>query len=280
MAGATFMTRIGIMQGRLLPPVNNAIQAFPEHGWQKEFSLAAEIGLDCIEFIFDGTEYTYHPLMTKNGLHEIQQLIRDTGVRVRSVCADYFMPYPLHRGTSDQLATRVTILQDLILNCSTLDIGNIIVPCVDNSRLQNETEKQEFKFRLGKCLAIAEDCGINIALETDLGPESFAGLVQDIDHDCLKINYDTGNSASLGYDPAAEFASYGKRITDVHIKDRVLGGTTVPLGEGAVNFSLVFSLLDRMNYKGIFILQTARKEPGQERETIKGYLDFIGKYFV
>lgn len=280
MAGETSMTMIGIMQGRLLPPVNNAIQAFPQHGWQSEFALAAEIGLDCIEFIFDGDEYTNHPLMTRNGLREVQHLILDTGVRVRSVCADYFMPYPLHRGTSDQLAARGTILQDLILNCSTLDIGNIIVPCVDNSRLRNENERQEFKFRLEKCLPIAEECGINIALETDLGPDSFADLVQEIDHDCLKINYDTGNSASLGYDPAAEFASYGKWITDVHIKDRVLGGTTVPLGEGSVDFPLVFTLLDRLNYSGIFILQTARKEPGRELETIKGYLDFIGKYFA
>jgi L-ribulose-5-phosphate 3-epimerase len=274
------MTGVGIMQGRLLPPVNNAIQAFPEHRWQEEFALAAEIGLDCIEFIFDGPEYTTHPLMMRDGLHEIQQLIRETEVRVRSVCADYFMPYPLHRGTPDQLAARVMILQDLILNCSTLDVGNIIIPCVDNSRLQNDDEMQEFKYRLGKCLHTAEDCGINIALETDLGPESFSGLVQEIGNDYLKINYDTGNSASLGYDPAAEFACYGQWITDVHIKDRVLGGTTVPLGEGAVDFPLVFSLLNRMNYNGIFILQTARKEPGRERETIKGYLDFIGKYFA
>ena len=50
--------KIGIMQGRLLPPVNNAIQAFPKENWQKEFPIASELNLDCIEFIFDGENYS------------------------------------------------------------------------------------------------------------------------------------------------------------------------------------------------------------------------------
>jgi len=272
------MTRIGIMQGRLLPPVNNTIQAFPSKGWQKEFPLARTLGLDCIEFVFDGDDYASHPLMTKEGLREIQKLVREYDVRVLSVCADYFMKHPLHWGSPEEKLARVKIAHDLIRNCAMLDVGNIIIPCVDNSRLQNGAEMMEFKLKLGECLPVAEECSINLALETDLGPEAFAGLMQDINHEYLKINYDTGNSASLGYNPTVEFESYGSWITDVHIKDRVYGGTTVPLGEGDVDFPQVFSLLHHMNYNGIFILQTARKQPGREQETIKGYLDFIAKY--
>jgi L-ribulose-5-phosphate 3-epimerase len=272
------MTRIGIMQGRLLPPLNNAIQAFPEKGWQKEFPLAKKLGLDCIEFIFDGDNYAGHPLMTNKGLEEIQKLVRENDIGVLSICADYFMTYPLHRGSPEEKSARAKIVQDLIRNCATLGVENIIIPCVDNSRLQNKAEMKEFKLMLSECLPVAEELGINLALETDLGPKAFAGLMRDIDHACLKINYDTGNSASLGYNPTAEFESYGSWITDVHIKDRVFRGTTVPLGEGDVDFPRVFSLLHHMKYDGIYILQTARKEPGREPETIKGYLDFIGKY--
>ena len=272
------MTSIGIMQGRLLPPVNNMIQAFPENGWQKEFAFARKLGLDCIEFIFDGNNYASHPLMTSDGLREIRNLVVENDVQVLSVCADYFMTHPFHRGAPGEKSERVKIAQNLIRNCATLDVGNIIIPCVDISRLQNEIEMGEFKDRLGECLPVAEECGVNLALETDLGAETFAGLVRDISHPFLKINYDTGNSASLGYNPTEEFENYGSWITDVHIKDRLFGGTTVPLGEGDVDFSGVFSLLHCMNYNGIYILQTARKQPGMEQETIKGYLDFIGKY--
>jgi len=266
------------MQGRLLPPLNNAIQAFPSKGWQKEFPLARKIGLDCIEFIFDGDNFVSHPLMTAEGLREIQKLERENNVVVLSVCADYFMANPLHRGSAKEKKSHVQILHNLIRNCAKLDVSNIIIPCVDNSRLQNGTDIMEFKLKLGECMPVAEDCSINLALETDLEPDAFTGLMQDINHEYLKINYDTGNSASLGYNPTVEFESYGSLITDVHIKDRVYSGTTVPLGDGDVDFPQVFSLLHRMNYNGILILQTARKETGREQETIKGYLDFIGKY--
>jgi len=266
------------MQGRLLPPVSNTIQAFPEKGWQKEFPLARKLGLDCIEFIFDGDNFSSHPLMTAEGLREIERLEQENEVGVLSVCADYFMAHPLHQGSPDERLAQVKILQDLIRNCAKIDISNIIIPCVDTSRLQNGADMMEFKLKLGECLPVAEECSINLALETDLGPEAFTGLMQDINHEYLKINYDTGNSASLGYNPTIEFECYGNWITDIHIKDRVYGGTTVPLGEGDVDFPQVFSLLRRMNYNGIFILQTARKQPGWELETIKGYLDFIGKY--
>ena len=43
---------------------------------------------------------------------------------------------------------------------------------------------------------------------------------------------DIGNSASLGLNPLDEFEAFGDRILNVHVKDRVLGGTTVPLGLG------------------------------------------------
>ena len=44
---------VGIMQGRLVPKVNGNYQAFPLENWAKEFEIAASIGLECIEFIFD-----------------------------------------------------------------------------------------------------------------------------------------------------------------------------------------------------------------------------------
>jgi len=40
----------------------------------------------------------------------------------------------------------------------------------------------------------------------------------------IKVNYDSGNSSSLGFVPEDEFGAYGHRIGSVHIKDRVRGG--------------------------------------------------------
>jgi len=89
--------------------------------------------------------------------------------------------------------------------------------------------------------------------------------------DCFGINYDIGNSASMGYDPTEEFLAYGSRVFNVHVKDRSLGGATVPLGLGVAQFDLVFERLSRSKYEGNFILQTARAENGDHVGALSHY---------
>ena len=62
---------IGTMQGRLLPKYKGRYQAHPIDYWQKEFEIAKNIGLGCIEFIFDFNEFKKNPLLTEEGLNEI-----------------------------------------------------------------------------------------------------------------------------------------------------------------------------------------------------------------
>ena len=59
----------------------------------------------------------------------------------------------------------------------------------------------------------------------------------------------------------------------MHVKDRPIGGTTVPLGDGSADFKTVFSKLSEYGYKGNYILQTARDSSGQHSQAIKNYLD-------
>ena len=61
------MTHIGIMQGRLVPPTDDRIQCFPRERWADEFELAAQAGLDCIEWIYDLYGADVNPLATEFG---------------------------------------------------------------------------------------------------------------------------------------------------------------------------------------------------------------------
>lgn len=263
------------MQGRLLPPAGDRIQAFPGTGWQKEFHDAAELGLDCIEFIFEGENYKEHPLMNEEGITEIHALQKETGLSVLSVCADYFMEHTLHRGSDENIKKNVQVLTELLSACSKLPVRDIIIPCVDPSRFLSEKEKEKFVVSLSACLPLAEKYGIHLCLETDLAPGHFRALLEKFTSPSLKVNYDIGNSASLGYDPEEELSAYGEYITDVHIKDRVLHGSTVPLGKGNADFSAVFKKLKELNFAGVFIFQTARKETGNEKEALNEYLNFV-----
>ena len=71
--------------------------------------------------------------------------------------------------------------------------------------------------------------GLRVVFECDFAPEELARFIERLDLAVFGINYDIGNSAALGYDPREEIAVYGQRIINVHVKDRVLGGTTVAL---------------------------------------------------
>jgi hexulose-6-phosphate isomerase len=128
-------------------------------------------------------------------------------------------------------------------------------------------------------MQFADETRVEIHLETSLGPAEFAKLLDSIPHPRLRVNYDSGNSASLGYSPANEFAAYGDRIGSVHIKDRVLNGGTVPLGTGNTDFPALFSCLEKIEYRGDFTLQVARGTPGDEVAWAKQNLAFVRSYW-
>jgi sugar phosphate isomerase/epimerase len=253
---------IGIMQGRLLPKFQGRYQAHPVGYWQKEFEIAKNLDLGLIEFILDFNNFEINPLMTMQGLREIKALVDHTGVTVKSVCADYFMEAPLHSENLVIGEKSSLVLKQLIRNGAILGITDIVIPCVEQASLKNIEDQVRLVNKLTPLLDEAEKYNINLALETDLGPKPFLELLNMFDSERIKVNYDTGNSASLGYDSLEEFACYGDKISDIHIKDRQLGGGSVPLGSGDTDFNSFFTALSKIDYKGIFIMQVYRDDEG------------------
>jgi hypothetical protein len=97
----------------------------------------------------------------------------------------------------------------------------------------------------------------------------FQSFLKEIEHPLIKVNYDSGNSSALGFKPMEEFAAYGERIGSFHIKDRILGGQTVPLGQGSADFAKLRACLVNFDYRGDFVLQVARGANGDELSWIK-----------
>lgn len=258
------MARIGIMQGRLVPPTDGRIQCFPRERWADEFELGRQAGIDCIEWIYDLYGADVNPLATDPGIDQIKALSEASGVSVLSICADYFMERPLVRASPAELAERLAMLDWLLGRGARLGVNRIVLPFVDASRIETDEEFESVIATLKRVLPMAERTGIEIHLETSLPPERFAALLERLPHPLLKANYDSGNSASLGYHPREEFAAYGHRIGSIHIKDRRRGGGTVPLGSGDTDFPALAEALRAVNYSGDFILQVARGEPGNE----------------
>ena len=250
------------MQGRLLPKYQGRYQAHPVDYWQEEFKIANQLNLDCIEFILDYHKSEKNPLLNSDGLEEIRKIVKTSGVKVLSICADYFMQAPIHSTNFAIVDRSLAILDNLIKNASKINVSDIVVPCVDQSSLKNKKDTDIFVNNIKSIVKTAESSGINICLETDLNPKHFANMLDTIGSENVTVNYDIGNSAALGYDPIEEFKAYGHKITDLHIKDRLLGGKSVPLGKGNVKFSKIFDLLSKYDYQGIIIFQAFRDDEG------------------
>jgi L-ribulose-5-phosphate 3-epimerase len=250
---------LGVMQGRLLPKYKGRYQAHPVGYWQEEFKIAQSRSLDSIEFILDFEESEKNPLIYPEGMGEIVKAVKQTGVTVRSICADYFMESPLHAQNGQK---SIAILNALIERCTALNVESIVIPCVDQSSIRKNGARNQFIEMMTSPMRTATQHGVFLSLETDLNPQDFNSLIRDLNSDCIRVNYDIGNSASLGFDPVEELDSYGHLISDVHIKDRVLGGKSITLGRGNAKFDVVLKKLSELKYTGPFIMQAYRDDEG------------------
>jgi len=268
--------KIGVMQGRLVPKYLGRYQAFPIGMWQDEFKVAAQCGLDLIEFILDFNDAEDNPLLKSGGTNEIISVSEETGVSVKTICADYFMEAPLHSSDDKVAEESFKILEKLLETAKALQITDIVIPCVDQSSLETKEAVDRFVKKMTKIIPRIERDNINISLETDLPPVPFVELLDKLKSKNITVNYDIGNSAALGFDSDEELEAYGDRITDIHIKDRVLGGGPVTLGEGNANFDKFFIKLKEFDYQGPFIMQAYRDEEGVA--IFKSQLDWVKRY--
>jgi len=269
------MNPIGIMQGRLSPPIGGRIQSFPVDTWRDEFSLAREAGLDCIEWIYEVDTEAVNPLRTDEGVAEIRRLAEESGVVIWSVTADYYMTERLIRLDGTLQVIAVEHLKWLLKRVRLIRARYVMVPFVDAARLRSEQEIKGLQTLLQTMVPVLDEMGVQLHMETDLPPDRWAALLESISHPLIRVCYDIGDRASLGYNPTEEFRFLGSCLGSVHIKDRIVGGGTVPLGTGAADFPTCFQLICAAGFRGPFILQAAREEGLSEIELARWNRRFV-----
>tara|TARA_B100000886_G_scaffold340385_1_gene309609 strand:+ start:2250 stop:3101 length:852 start_codon:yes stop_codon:yes gene_type:complete len=251
---------IGFMQGRLSPLIDNKIQSFPWTNWQKEFQIASANNLRTIEWTIDQERLYENPLLTEIGTKEIKNLCKKYQIKIPSLTGDCFMQNPFWKATGTKKKKLQNDFINILYACNKVNISIVLVPLVDNGSIENTEQENNLLNFLTSQKELIKRLSLRIGFESDYSPKRLKSFIDKFDDDTFGINYDTGNSSCLGFNPIDEFAEYGKRIINVHIKDRPFGGSTVPLGKGDANFLLIFQMLREYNYNGNFILQTARAE--------------------
>ncbi|EOA06811.1 hypothetical protein HFRIS_000820 [Herbaspirillum frisingense GSF30] len=269
------MNNIGFMQGRLVDRIDGKIQAFPWDTWQLEFPRAQALGLTAMEWTLDDERLEQNPFITEQGQAEIRALMARHGVAVHSLTGDCFMQMPFWKYEGQQRSELLRKFDLVLAAAARLEVRFVVVPLVDNGRLETSEQRDVLVRHLLERAEVLRATGVQVIFETDYGPDDYRAFMALLPADVFNVNYDIGNSASLGFDPDEEFAAYGERIVNVHVKDRKLGGTTVPLGTGDADFEKVMAGLARRHYAGSFILQTARADDGDHAGALARYVQMV-----
>jgi hexulose-6-phosphate isomerase len=246
----------GVMQGRLSRQSPLGYQVFPQENWECEFLEAANRRLEHIEWVIDETCWIENPII--NLSEKISTLSSTNNVRVLSACLDIFMT----RGLETTNLEMWNFLDRIVEKSIDLEIRYLILPFVDeNSALRNisESSLMDIFKKLENRFA---DSKIKFAIESDLPPIEFKKLMIRLNPELMCINYDLGNSASLGYSYQSEMENYLSYIEVVHIKDRLLGGKSVPLGTGNANIKQALNDFKSSSFRGIVTMQAYRNTQG------------------
>jgi hexulose-6-phosphate isomerase len=270
---------IGIMQGRLSKSLTGKIQEFPINTWEKEFELANKLGLRAIEWTLDYADFKLNPLFNLKEQPKIRSLQDQFSIKIPSITLDCFVEAPFYkRNEITGLTSDTNDLLWIIENLQNVEVKILVLPIVAESGVFNKN----YLLNLIKCLkAIEKDLAKTkkqIAIECEFDINSIAALLSELNPDYFGINFDMGNSASLGHNPEEELTVCSGRILNIHIKDRLLAGHTVKLGSGAVNFQKIAQLLNDQGYAGNMILQAARDFKEDETKLIASYIDFCKQF--
>lgn len=266
--------RIGFIQGRLSPLIDDKIQSFPWDSWEAEFSMAHVAGFTQMEWTLDIHLISKNPLMTPRGRAEIKRLCAAHSIRIPSVTADCFMQEPFWNFVSSSRTRHEMLFRDVCGAVSDIGGGIVVLPLVDNGRVSSEHNMKYLIDFLNSVESELRTIGVRVALEMEESAEDVQRVIEQLP-DCIGINYDIGNSAALGFDPLRDLTVFGRRVINVHVKDRLLRGDSVPLGSGSAQFHNVFRMLATIGYTGNLILQTARSTDDSHLDTLVRYRDFV-----
>jgi hexulose-6-phosphate isomerase len=182
------------------------------------------------------------------------------------------MQAPFWRAEGTDLLQEFAAVADA---CGALGVGILVVPLVDNGFSQAPEHGGRLFEGMMSLSHRLRELNLMVAFELDVPPAEQAAFIAAYPADRFGICFDIGNSAGLGWDPAEEISLLGSRIVNVHVKDRLRGGGTVRLGDGAAQLGAVFSLLRRAGYAGDYVLQTARAADGDHAGALARYRDLV-----
>lgn len=216
--------------------------------WEEKLTCAKEAGFDYVEISIDETDAKLARLdMTAEARAELVDVMRKTGVPIRSMCLSGHRKYPL--GSHDQETRRrgMDIMGKAIRLADDLGIRTIQLAGYDVYYEQgDESTRRFFAENLNLAVEMAAAAGVVMGFETmETEFMNTVGKAMDyvkaVNSPYLGVYPDLGNltnaAKSYGTDVLEDLQSGSGHLVALHLKETVPGVfREVPFGTGHVDF--------------------------------------------
>ncbi|AHG21406.2 xylulose 5-phosphate 3-epimerase [Chania multitudinisentens RB-25] len=250
--------------------------------WAQRLDIASELGFQFMEISIDEQPERQQRLdWDRQQRLALLNARFDSGIALPSMCLSAHRRYPF--GSSDA-ATRqqARTLMDKALNFA-VDIGirNIQLAGYDVYYESSDRHTRE-RFMEGMQWAVALAAKAQVMLSVEIMDTPFMNSIskwrefaRQIASPWFTVYPDIGNLSAWGNDVAYELEQGIDQITAIHLKDTlpVAPGAAgmfrdVPFGSGCVDFAHTFSVLNRLKYRGPFLLEMWARNDGEDKQHI------------
>lgn len=228
------------------------------------YRMGQHLGLDGIEASFDEVGRGWD-LRTAENRADVRKVVKSTGVGISSLAIGLLNRVPLAKTDRGEeivrecIETMVTMREEAD-QLEDRELAAKVAPDVvllaffgrgkldgDRALLDSAAEK------LKRLAPLAEEQGITLGLETTLSEADHRYIMDKVGSPAVKVYYDVANSENNGYDIYAELESLGsENLCQIHCKER-----GYLLGKGKVDFDRVADILQRIDYDGWLVIESA-----------------------
>lgn len=248
-----FVSRLGIVLGRLSYSEGGQLQYFPSRSWQDEFSYAKELRLSHIEWFIPRSTPNTNPLFTVKGRNEMLRVSKSNGVAINAVCLDPLLDISL-KSKKDEGA--IQYVERTMASAAEIGIHSVVLPLMEKSLPDIESsETRELLSYLGE---VAKSIGTKLHLEVTLPADQMKKLIDGLSTKQVGYCLDTGNVTAKGYKTSQYIETLGLSISHVHLKKVNHFGKSIPFKRGMPNLTNIVKALERLGYRGSYTMESAR----------------------
>lgn len=254
--------------------------------WREKLSIAGESGFDFVEISIDETDEKLSRLKwTTKQIENVQDAINKTGVPILTMCLSGNRKYTIGSEEPEKREKGIQLIKNAVRLSVKLGIRVVQLASYDeyyNQRNEN-TEKLFFE-GLKEVTRFAAAHAVTLAFEnmdTDFinTIQKAMRFVKKVNSPWLQVYPDIGNLTAAGFSSdeiKRDFFSGVGHITAIHLKDALIGEIRrVSYGEGIVDFTGLFSLLQSIDFNGLLVAEMWSDDKSESIEYVKAARQFL-----